>query len=89
MTDLRAVVSANLRAERARRGLRQEDAAVLVGLSRSTYADVESGRRRLALGEAVDVCEAFGLTLRDLLQGHDPDAVRARRALLRETAEPV
>lgn len=82
-TDLREIVAANLRAERARRGLRQEDLADLVGLSRSGYADVEAARRRLTLAETVDVLDALDLDLRDLLAGRDEVARRARAVLCR------
>lgn len=80
-TDLREIVAANLRAERARRGLRQSDLAERAGLARATYADAEAGRRRLALEEAVAVCAALDVGLADLLAGSDPEATRARAAL--------
>ncbi len=36
----------NLRARRKRRGLVQEDLAALTGISRSTIAELETGRRK-------------------------------------------
>jgi transcriptional regulator with XRE-family HTH domain len=81
VSDLRHVYSANLRAERARAGLNQADLAQKIGLPRATLADIEAGRRKIALGEAVEICEALGIELSLLLAGSDPEAARARRVL--------
>jgi hypothetical protein len=75
--DLRPIVAANVRARRAWLGIRQEEAAIRVGLPRSTWRDVESGRRRLYFGEVVAVVEGLGITLDELLTGADP---RTRKA---------
>jgi transcriptional regulator with XRE-family HTH domain len=81
VSDLRHVLSANLRAERARAGVRQADLAVRIGMPRATLSDIEGGRRKVTLGEAVEICEALGIALSQLLAGPDPDAVRARKVL--------
>lgn len=78
---IRAGLAANLRAERARAGLRQSDLAERVGLSRSTYADLESGRRGFDLAGVVEICEALDVSLFTLLQGDAEPMRRARRAL--------
>lgn len=82
MSDLRRVLSANLRAERARAGVRQADLAARIGMPRATLSDIEGGRRKVTLGEAVELCEALGIGLPQLLAGPDPDAVRARKVLV-------
>jgi transcriptional regulator with XRE-family HTH domain len=81
VSDLRRVLSANLRAERARAGVRQADLAARIGMPRATLSDIEGGRRKVTLGEAVEICDALGIALAQLLAGPDPDAERAREVL--------
>jgi hypothetical protein len=50
-------------------------------MPRATLSDIEGGRRKVTLGEAVEICEALGIGLPHLLAGPDPDAVRARKVL--------
>jgi putative transcriptional regulator len=88
VSELRPIYSANLRAERARAGLHQADLAQQIGLPRATLADVEAGRRKVTLGEAVEICEALGIELSLLLAGNDPEALRARRVLCAEKQPP-
>ena len=76
--DLRAVTGPNVRAERVRRGLRQEDLAARLGMARATLADLERGERRLYFDEALVVCEALGLRLVDLVAGQQSEARDAR-----------
>jgi transcriptional regulator with XRE-family HTH domain len=78
---LRDTVAANLRAERARAGLTQSHLAERVGLSRTTYADLETGRRGFLLADLVEICEALDVGLFALLQGTTGTMRRARRAL--------
>ena len=73
-TDL--VIAANLRALRARQGIRQIDLATLTGLSRPTIAALEKGSRRVTVADAIALCSALGVGVGALLQG-DQDALRA------------
>lgn len=71
------MLAASLRAERARRGLRQEDIAEAMGWARSTVAEVESGSRRLSLWEVARACEVLGVGLHDLVRGAEGEDVLA------------
>lgn len=81
--DLRAVTGPNVRAERVRRGLRQEDLATRLGMARATLADLERGERRLYLDEALVVCDVLGLRLVDLVAGQQTEAREARSMIAR------
>lgn len=70
------VIAANVRALRARQGLRQIDLAQLTKLSRPTIAGIEKGSRRVTVADAIVLCSALGVGVGDLLQG-DQDALRA------------
>ena len=81
--DLRGVTGPNVRAERVRRGLRQEDLAARLDMARATLADLERGERRLYLDEALVVCDVLELRLVDLVAGQQPEAREARSMILR------
>jgi len=74
--DIDQVIAANLRALRARQGIRQIDLATLTGLSRPTIAALEKGSRRVTVADAIALCSALGVGVGALLQG-DQDALRA------------
>ena len=74
--DTDRVIAANLRALRARRGLRQIDLATATGLSRPTIATLEKGSRRVTVADAIALCSALGVGVGTLLQG-DQDALLA------------
>lgn len=74
--DTDQVIAANLRALRARQGIRQIDLAQLTGLSRPTIAALEKGSRRVTVADAIALCSALGVGVGALLQG-DQDALRA------------
>ena len=74
--DIDQVIAANLRALRARQGIRQVDLAKLTGLSRPTIAALEKGSRRVTVADAIILCSALGVGVSALLQG-DQDALRA------------
>lgn len=74
--DIDQVIAANLRALRARQGIRQIDLARLTDLSRPTIAALEKGSRRVTVADAIALCSALGVGVEALLQG-DQDALRA------------
>ena len=74
--DTDQVIAANLRALRARQGIRQIDLAKLTGLSRPTIAALEKGSRRVTVADAIALCSALGVSVGALLQG-DQEALRA------------
>ena len=81
--DLRAVTGPNVRAERVRRGLRQEDLAARLGMARATLADLERAERRLYFDEALALCDVLELRLIDLVSGQQPEAREARSMMAR------
>jgi transcriptional regulator with XRE-family HTH domain len=70
------VFSANVRAERARRGWRQRDLAERTGWSTDTISDIEGGRRRVGIDDLPILCAAFGVTFARLLDGADDEDLR-------------
>lgn len=81
VVDLGAVVANNVRAERVRRGWRQEDLAARLGWSRAGVGHLESGRRRPAVTDLPPLCRALGLTLDALLVGAQQEDLDALRIL--------
>lgn len=72
MASVDAVVARNVRAERVRKGWRQADLGAAVGWSTFVVSDVETGKRRLSLGDVVLLCRALGVPLSKLLEGIEP-----------------
>lgn len=67
--ELDELVAANVRAARAYRKLRQEDLADELGWDRAIISRIEAGRRRIQLADAIALCEALDIELRQLLAG--------------------
>jgi transcriptional regulator with XRE-family HTH domain len=72
-----AVIAENVRALRARRRLRQEDLATELGWSRAVITTLENGTRRVTVEDAINLCRALDVSLRDLLTGLPVDDVDA------------
>jgi transcriptional regulator with XRE-family HTH domain len=62
---------------RARLRLRQEDLADDMGWSRPTISSVEAGTRRVTVADAVALCAALKIDLRELLRGAAPEVFQA------------
>lgn len=75
--ELDALVAGNVRAARARLKLRQEDLADELGWSRPVVGALENGNRRVTLADAVLLCQALNLSLRELLQGAPEEAIES------------
>ncbi|MEJ1110898.1 MULTISPECIES: helix-turn-helix domain-containing protein [unclassified Kribbella] len=71
--EVDAAIAANVRAIRARRQERQEDLAAELGWSRPVVGDLENGRRRVTVADAIALCRVLDVDLRELLQGVDDD----------------
>jgi transcriptional regulator with XRE-family HTH domain len=74
--DIDGLVASNVRAARARLRMRQEDLADEMEWSRATVGALENGTRRVTLADAVALCAALKMDLRELLRGAPPDALR-------------
>lgn len=79
MPSIGDVVSANVRAERARLRLTQRQLAERLEWSVGTLADLEAGRRRPAVDDLPRLCEALDVALVDLLNRADPQDLRRLR----------
>lgn len=75
--ELDALVAGNVRAARARLKLRQEDLADELGWSRPVVGALENGNRRVTLADAVALCRALKIDLRQLLAGVPPETLQA------------
>lgn len=75
--DLGSVVARNVRAERGRRGWRQEDLAEKLGWDRSSVGHLETGRRKITVGDLPMLCRVFGIELDVLFFGADAADRRA------------
>ena len=57
--DSQASIRSALRRRRRTLGLTQDDAAMLLGMSRVSYHRIETGVRRIRFLEIAAICEAF------------------------------
>jgi transcriptional regulator with XRE-family HTH domain len=74
--EIDSVIAANVRALRARRRERQEDLAIDLGWSRPTVGSLENGTRRVTVADAIALCRALEVDLRELFRGLDEKDLR-------------
>lgn len=77
LEELDSLIAGNVRATRARLRLRQEDLADEMGWTRAMVTSLESGTRRVTLTDAVSLCRALKVDLRELLQGARDETLEA------------
>ena len=65
--DLKAV-GQRLQDARKRRGLSQEEAASAIGVARTTMVAIEKGERRIRANELIQLAQAYGQSVNDLLR---------------------
>ena len=58
----------NLKLARDQRGLRQEDAARIIDVARTTLTAIEQGKRRIKIDELIKLAEAYGRTVSDFVR---------------------
>lgn len=75
--ELDDLVASNVRAHRARLKLRQLDLADDMGWTPSIVSALEAGTRRITLADAVALCEALKIDLRQLLAGAPADVLQS------------
>jgi len=79
VNELNATIGFRITRVRRARGLRQEDIARAVGMSRSAIANAETGRQRLPVHALLAVAQALGLELADLFVTDRPIPSLAQR----------
>jgi transcriptional regulator with XRE-family HTH domain len=86
--DAQISIRSALRRRRRTLGLTQQDAAVVLGISRMTYHRMETGSRRIRLSELATICAAFNCHVGELVQdGQLASAyANAAKAILGEAA---
>lgn len=57
-----------IRAERKRKGLRQEDVALLLGMTKSYYGHIERGERNVDFVLAIEISQALGFDLSEFIK---------------------
>lgn len=75
--ELDTLIAGNVRAARAKLRLRQEDLADEIGWNRPAITYLETGKRRVTLSDAIALCAALQIDLRQLLAGVDTEALQA------------
>ena len=58
----------NLKLARDQRGLRQEDAAKIINVARTTLTAIEQGKRRIKIDELISLAEAYGRSVGDFVR---------------------
>lgn len=66
-------IKENLLKMRGRLGLSQEAMAEKLGISRTAYRNIESGKTRLISSHADKIASILGVSTEELLLGHNPD----------------
>ena len=67
LTALSAALAAEIRAERARQQLTQEQVFEPAGMSKSAYLRIETGQRGANVAQLAHIADALGLPLSDLV----------------------
>ncbi|MDD4915975.1 helix-turn-helix transcriptional regulator [Methylomonas sp. AM2-LC] len=84
--DSPVTLGAAIRAARTQAGLRQEDAALSIGVALQTLVDIEAGKAGVSIGKILQVAQALGVSLLVV-----PNSQRdvARRRLADLTSNPL
>ena len=90
IADLYTRIGDHLKTIREQRGISQLDLANAVGVTRSSVANVESGRQRIQIHTLIAACQALGCDPADIisraLEGADPLAAVLSRGATQHTA---
>ncbi len=78
--DAQACIRSALRRRRRALGLTQEQAALLLGLSRLAYHRIETGARRIHFADLAAICTLYDCDPGELLQDSQLAAAYARAA---------
>lgn len=80
-------VAERLRAARERTGLTQHELGLATGLGQATVSNLEQGKRKIMVHEAVKLANVLGIDLRDLLLGQVEEIAGETTVTLRITTE--
>ena len=61
--DIRSKIGLRIKELRAERGVRQEEIANLIGMSRSYFGEVETGKRNVAAVNLEKIAKGLGVSL--------------------------
>ena len=99
-----AKIRTTIRSLRKAKGLRAQDVARKLGLSRSYYSQLESGARRLTVGHLIEIARILGVSVNELVGNpreigereykhvipvNDSRVYRVLASLLREEPEDI
>ncbi len=76
-----ALLGRHIAEARANAGLKQQDLAAAVGLSRSSIGNFEQGSQHPALHTLLAICAATNITISDLITGHTTRVFASHAAL--------
>lgn len=77
--SLYEAVGSDLRARRTARGMKQEDLALQIGLSRASVANMEAGRQTMSLHLLAELASALGTTSSSVLRAVEDKHVQPER----------
>jgi transcriptional regulator with XRE-family HTH domain len=72
MANVNSVIASTIRAERVRRGLRQDELGRRLGWPRTRLSDVESGRRAVRVDDLPAICRALEIPFSELISRAEP-----------------
>ena len=75
--ELADIVARNIRVERSKRRWKQEQLAELLGWTPATVLALEAGTRRVNMEDLPALCRVFGIPLTALIEGVDPEDLKA------------
>lgn len=87
MTSLVASIAASVREHLARRGIRQRQAAPVLGLSQQALSDRLTGRTPFTVPDLERLAELLGIDVAELLQPRQVDAEPVVNGVLLDNAQ--
>lgn len=89
ITDLYVSIGDHIRVTREQRGVTQQELGAVIGVTRSSVANIEGGRQRIQIHALVAACQALGCDPADIIsravEGSDPLAAVLSRNATRDT----
>ena len=70
-SDIKIILGKCIKTFRQKTGLSQEKFALKIGMDRTYYASVESGKRNISIINIKKIADGFGISLSDLFSAID------------------